>query len=118
MRRHSAYPANRIRHLREERALTQEQLAEKTGTTNQQIGRLENRERRLTWDWMQRIAAALECHPMDLVEETVPASASDDERKLLESYRALPDEEKRTVSNMADYLAEKTAPAFKSPKNS
>lgn len=113
MKKASNYPANQIRKMRENRHLTQEQLAEKIGTTNQQIGRLENQERRLTWEWMQRIANALECHPIDLVE-TAPTTASDEERKLLETYRQLSAEEKRTVTGMADYLAEKSAPAFKS----
>ncbi len=116
MKRTSKYPANRIRDVREDRGLTQEQLAEKTGTSNQQIGRLENRERRLTWEWIQLLANALECHPMDLVEAS--ANASTDEMKLLQTYRALSPTEQKTVANMADYLAEKTTPGFKGkPKN-
>lgn len=42
-------------------------LAEKVGTSQPQITRLERGERRLTVDWMQRIAKALECKPFDLV---------------------------------------------------
>lgn len=114
MKRTSKYPSNHIRTLREDRGLTQEQLAEKTGTTNQQIGRLENGERRLTWEWMQRIADALECHPMDLVEEAASVETSE-ERKLLNTYRSLPPQERRTVTDMADYLAEKSTPPFKRP---
>ena len=117
MKRVSKYPANRIREVREARDFTQEFLAEKIGTSNQQIGRLENRERRLTWEWMQKIANALECHPMDLVEAAATPS-NDEERKLLEAYRQLPAHERQTVNNMADYLAEKAAPGFKPPSKS
>lgn len=106
------YPSNRIKDIREDRGLTQEQLAEKLCTSNQQIGRLENSERRLTWEWMQRIANALECHPMDLVDES-STSSNTEERKLLNTYRALPPQERKTVADMADYLAEKSSPLFK-----
>tara|TARA_R110000868_G_scaffold936_4_gene7153 strand:+ start:1925 stop:2482 length:558 start_codon:yes stop_codon:yes gene_type:complete len=41
-------------------------LAEKTGTSQPQITRLERGERRLTVDWMQRLAKALGCQPSDL----------------------------------------------------
>ncbi len=58
---------NRIRPLREERGLTQDTLAERMGTTKMQVSRLERGERRLTQGWMEKIAAALACHPADLL---------------------------------------------------
>lgn len=69
---------NRIREIRERHGLSAAQLAERVGTTQPQITRLERGERRLTVDWMQRIAAALNCDPMDLVAATL-AKASGDE---------------------------------------
>ncbi len=50
---------NRIKELREARGWTQQQLADQAGTTNQQIGRLENGERELTVSWMERLARPL-----------------------------------------------------------
>ena len=78
---------NRIKELRRARGLTLQRLAEKAGTTNQQISRLERGERRLTTDWMERLASALGCSPVSLIgafEEVGPSQymakgfASDD----------------------------------------
>ena len=62
--------SNRIRELRRSAGLSQEALAEKVGTTNQHIGRLESGKRRLSTDWMERIASALQCDPSDLLCRT------------------------------------------------
>jgi phage repressor protein C with HTH and peptisase S24 domain len=67
---------NRIKELRRARGLTLQKLAEKAGTTNQQISRLERGERRLTTDWMERLAGALGCSPVSLIgafEEVGPS---------------------------------------------
>lgn len=58
---------NRILEIRKQRQLTLAQLAEKTDSTAQQIGRLEKGERRLTTQWMQKIAKALDVLPEDLM---------------------------------------------------
>ena len=58
---------NRIRELREARALTQAGLAQLAATTPQQIGRLEEGKRRLTVEWLIRLARALGCSPADLI---------------------------------------------------
>jgi phage repressor protein C with HTH and peptisase S24 domain len=67
---------NRIKELRRARGLTLQKLAKKAGTTNQQISRLERGERRLTTDWMERLAGALGCSPVSLIgafEEVGPS---------------------------------------------
>lgn len=68
-RRAGAYQSgmNRIQQLREERGISQAALAKMVGTSQPQIQRLENGERRLTEDWMKRIAAALDVEPADLL---------------------------------------------------
>lgn len=58
---------NRIREWRERRDLTQDALADATGTSKMQISRLERGERRLTQGWMERIAEVLGCRPADLL---------------------------------------------------
>jgi phage repressor protein C with HTH and peptisase S24 domain len=65
---------NRIRELRQQKGWTLLQLAEAAGTTHQQIHRLETGQRRLTTDWLMRLAKALECRPFELLPST------DDER--------------------------------------
>ena len=47
--------------------MTMRTLADKTGTSQQQIDRLEKGRRRLTVDWMQRLSKALECDMTELV---------------------------------------------------
>lgn len=58
---------NRIRELRERRGLTVYELAERIGTTGAQISRLELGQRKLTEDWMRKLALALDVHPAELL---------------------------------------------------
>ena len=58
---------NRILELRKEKGLTLADLAAQTGSTPQQIGRLEKGERRLTTDWIEKIAHALGVPEEDLI---------------------------------------------------
>ena len=58
---------NSIRALRKQNGLSQQELAKRIGTTGQQVGNLENGRRKLTQDWMERLAAGLGCGPADLL---------------------------------------------------
>jgi transcriptional regulator with XRE-family HTH domain len=82
---------NRIKELREARNLTLEQVADAAGTTFQQIHRLENGKRRLTDEWMRRIAPILGVHPAALLLEFSEGKhsfqESVDEVLLLEAWR-------------------------------
>lgn len=60
---------NRIQEIRKNQGLSGAQLAELIGTSQQQIQRLENGERKLSLDWMERIAKALKCEIRDLLNE-------------------------------------------------
>ena len=59
--------ANRIREHRQARGMTLQQLADASGTTKSQIDKLEKSERRLTVDWLLRLAKPLGCDPRDLL---------------------------------------------------
>lgn len=65
---------NRIRELREAYGLTSDELAERVGTSGAQIRRLEQGVRRLTTDWMERLAEALQCSPADFIVHAVVAN--------------------------------------------
>ncbi|MFD2261719.1 XRE family transcriptional regulator [Lacibacterium aquatile] len=65
---------NKLRSLRLARGLTLEQLADAAGTSHQQILRLEKGERRLTVDWMVRLAPPLGVEPKDLLPESQTAA--------------------------------------------
>lgn len=58
---------NRIKELREAAGLSQEELASKVHTSGQQIGRLENGSRRLTIEWVMRLAKALNVPSSELL---------------------------------------------------
>lgn len=64
---------NRIRELRTERGLTQEQLAEMIGTTDATIQRLETGKRQLTQKWAELISAALKVDVSVIFGSIIPA---------------------------------------------
>lgn len=69
---------NRIREIREAAGLSAKQLGEMVGTSGNQITRLETGERRLTVEWMTRIAEALRVTPADLISRANLAEMSDE----------------------------------------
>lgn len=58
----------RLKDLRKAKGLTQAHLADKIGASQSDIARLENGSRRLTADWIRRIAAALEVQPAEILD--------------------------------------------------
>ncbi|MFA5121494.1 S24 family peptidase [Zavarzinia sp.] len=66
--------SNRLAEMRRRAGLTQDQLAEAAGTVRSQIVKLERGERRLTVDWMLRLAKPLGCEPKDLLPPEEPAT--------------------------------------------
>jgi transcriptional regulator with XRE-family HTH domain len=95
---------NRLQALREARGLTLRDLAALVGTSNQQLNKLELGKRQLTTAWLSRLAAALRCHPWEIVEGASPG-LSDREQILLTNFRRLSDEQQHSL------LAEMTARA-------
>lgn len=63
---------NRILALRKARGLSQDGLAQRVNTTKMTIQRLETGARKLTHDWMLRLAPALGTSPSSLIESSVP----------------------------------------------
>ncbi|MGD9650295.1 MAG: XRE family transcriptional regulator [Dongiaceae bacterium] len=84
---------NRIRDIRLGLDLTMQELADRIGTSKAQIDKLEKGERRLTVDWMRRIAAGLGCDISELLPETA------------QNTTALPE---KSISIPPHLLAEKT----------
>ncbi len=94
---------NRIRLMRARQGLTLQQLSARVDppASYQQIARLERDERRLTWDWLMKIARALNCSPMDLIEDGWER-LSPAERKLVVAFRDLP--EARRSSALSEFM--------------
>ncbi|MBO6824468.1 MAG: helix-turn-helix transcriptional regulator [Thalassospira sp.] len=95
---------NRITELRKAKGLTIKRLAELVGTSNQQISHLEKGHRRLTLEWMERIAEALECHPSDLLSGGTRLE-NDRERAMIELFRGLSDEQQEAFLQATAALA-------------
>jgi transcriptional regulator with XRE-family HTH domain len=95
---------NRIKELRRGRGWSQNELARKIGTSNQQVSYLETGRRRLTDVWMLRLADALECHPAHLLD-CEPERLSPREHALVNVFRGLSEEQKtvflRAISSLA-----------------
>jgi phage repressor protein C with HTH and peptisase S24 domain len=68
---------NNIEALRKARGWSRPQLAERMGTSPQQVERLEKGQRRLAQDWIERAARALGVELADIIATTPPAQLPD-----------------------------------------
>ncbi len=66
---------NRIRHFRKQRGFTLAALGAAIGLTPQSVSRIETDKMRLSTGWMERIAAALNVSPLDLLDSGAPSGA-------------------------------------------
>jgi transcriptional regulator with XRE-family HTH domain len=72
---------NRIRHWREQRGLSQAELAKRIGTSQPNFYRLEAGDQRLTVEMMRKLAKALNISPLDLLSAAVCAGLAQDVEK-------------------------------------
>lgn len=86
--------ANRILEWRTKRGMSQTALADAAKTTAPQINKLENGERKLTQDWLERLAGPLGVLPAELLpEDFCRPYLSPVEMRILDLYRELDDVE-------------------------
>jgi len=78
----------KLKEFRKTRGLTQEQLAEKTGVSFQQIQLYESGRTRMNTDKLQLVALAISV-PVAALFGEVESPLSPDEKKLLNAFRAL-----------------------------
>ena len=99
-------PPNRLREWRLAAGLSQEELAEKVGSTGQSIGRYEAGRRSVTLEMLALFARALDCRPADLLAD--PESVLDDrQRKLLADFDDLPAQDQDNVLDLVEALLER-----------
>lgn len=102
---------NFIKQIRKDRKLSTEALAAKiAGTSPQQINYLENGKRKLTWDWIQKIAQALECHPLEITDGPITGilPRNEQEKELLKRFRGFSSGEQKMFSHMLDTFSKET----------
>jgi len=102
---------NRIRVIREARGLSLDALAAEAGTTNQQVSLLETGKRRLTVDWLLRLAKPLKCHPWELVASDLPRAPAAEEIRLIARFHALSQGQRGALLRLMDVMVEPTAGA-------
>ncbi len=95
---------NRIRELRTAKRLTLEALAGCVNSSNQHPSHLETGKRRLTVDWIERLARGLECDPLELLSANL-AEITEQERALLNIFRTLNDDQRDAFIAAAAALA-------------
>src|SRR6202521_5819588 len=100
---------NRLRALRLERGLSLDALAQRCvpPTTKGQIEKLEWGPHhvhgvRMDIMWMYRLAAALDCHPSDLLPDLPPTILPLAERDHLERYRELAEPDRGLVESVIE----------------
>ena len=98
-------PAHYLRAWREYRRLTQDQLAEKAGTTKGVISLLESGERRLSDKWLRRFSPILKVQPGWLLDYD-PESL---DRSVLEIWAAIPEERHDEALQMLKIFARKAS---------
>lgn len=97
--------------MREARGLSLDSLATEAGTTNQQVSLLETGKRRLTVDWLLRLAKPLKCHPWELVASDLPRPPQAEEIRLIAQFQALSRDQRSALLRLMDVMIEPTAEA-------
>jgi len=96
---------NHIRSLRQQRGLSQQDLADALGTNKQQIGRLEKGERQLTESWIRRLCTQLGCTAADLLGYDGVPDFSEDEIALIRAIRGLNDADRQAILRFVSALS-------------
>ena len=96
---------NRISILRREKGVSLTALAKAAGTTKAQIQKLERGDRRLSLDWMERIAQAMNVKISDLLPaDVIACQHGPEDREILEIVSRLPPEDRVILVRIATGL--------------
>lgn len=95
---------NRIREVRKSKGLTLQTLADRVQASNQHISHLESGRRRLTVDWIERLAKGLDCDPLALLGAHTE-EITEQELQLLEIFRTLNEDQRKAFIAAAAALA-------------
>src|SRR3569833_4523064 len=96
---------NRIATLRKERGLTLAAVADAAGTTKAQIQKLERGDRRLSLEWMERLAKAMNVKITDLLPvNEIACQHGPAETEILKIIRQLPESDRVVLVQVAKEL--------------
>ena len=82
----------RIRELRQEKGLLQEELARKAGLSASALSNFEQGRRRISLEWLRKISKVLGVTVSDLIPDSrirKPLAENDEEEGLLSSFRKI-----------------------------
>ena len=89
--------------IRRARGMTQRQIADAVGVEPDHISKLENGDRKLSPEWIDRLSKVLNCTKGELLGE---APLSDDARAVLDMYERLTDDQKNVIkSTLSAFLS-------------
>lgn len=91
--------------LRKKSGLSQRQLAELCNTSSVQICNLENGNRTINENWLERLSKALKCTKAELLGEEPATPLTAEEQAVLELFRSLSAEKKKDVSLILSALS-------------
>lgn len=114
-------PGTPLARIMRDRGLTQVKLAEMVRAKQPEIQRLFSGERPVNARWAKRLAPALECHWLDVVDQRWLAQnhlLTREETGLVELYRGLAEDDRKAVYRHADALKEQKALTAKTPPDS
>lgn len=92
--------------LRQKKGLTQKDVADAIGTTANQISRLENGERKLAPEWLERLSKVLNCTKAELLGEEPAETLTPEEKIVLENFRTLSQDKKDVIKTTIFTFAE------------
>lgn len=90
--------------IRRARGMTQRQIADAVGVEPDHISKLENGDRKLSPEWIDRLSKVLNCSKGELLGEE---GVSEEEREILDMYKILTVEKKEAVKAMLKALSGK-----------
>ncbi len=91
--------------LRKKAGLSQRQLAELCNTSSVQICNLENGNRTINENWLNRLSKALNCTKAELLGEEPVDQLTDAEKQILDLFRSIPTDKQKDISLILSALS-------------
>lgn len=89
--------------IRRARGMTQRQIADAVGVEPDHISKLENGDRKLSPEWIDRLSKVLNCSKGELLGEE---GISEEEREILDMYKQLSADQKKVIkSTLSAFLS-------------